>query len=161
MFVVDTLIGNFDRHNGNWGILVDRKTNESIIAPIFDCGSTLFPRITEANINLALTNEEEMNKRIFVFPVSAIKQNSVKINPYDFLMQTNNNDCINALKDINMQINTTNIDNIIQQTPILSDNHKAFLQKNIQCRKTLILEAAELKHKRIYAIQHKKKSRKR
>lgn len=25
MFVVDSLIGNFDRHNGNWGFLIDKN----------------------------------------------------------------------------------------------------------------------------------------
>lgn len=25
MFIADALLGNFDRHNGNWGILVDEK----------------------------------------------------------------------------------------------------------------------------------------
>ena len=25
MFIVDALLGNFDRHNGNWGLLIDEK----------------------------------------------------------------------------------------------------------------------------------------
>ena len=28
MFVVDALLGNFDRHNGNWGFLVDEATGQ-------------------------------------------------------------------------------------------------------------------------------------
>ena len=28
VFVIDALLGNFDRHNGNWGFLVNRYTNE-------------------------------------------------------------------------------------------------------------------------------------
>ena len=37
MFVVDALLGNFDRHNGNWGFLVDERTGQSELAPVFDC----------------------------------------------------------------------------------------------------------------------------
>ena len=36
MFVVDALLGNFDRHNGNWGFLVDERTGQSELAPVFD-----------------------------------------------------------------------------------------------------------------------------
>lgn len=45
MFVVDALLGNFDRHNGNWGFLVDPSDNwRASIAPVFDCGSCLLPQ---------------------------------------------------------------------------------------------------------------------
>ncbi|MCM1040635.1 MAG: HipA domain-containing protein [Ruminococcus sp.] len=39
MFVIDALLGNFDRHNGNWGFLFDDNTQKATIAPVFDCGS--------------------------------------------------------------------------------------------------------------------------
>ena len=28
MFIVDALIGNWDRHNGNWGFLYDARTDK-------------------------------------------------------------------------------------------------------------------------------------
>lgn len=37
MFIVDSFVGNFDRHNGNWGFLINKGTNKVEIAPIFDC----------------------------------------------------------------------------------------------------------------------------
>ena len=43
MFVFDAVICNTDRHFGNYGVLVDNKTNEiKDIAPIFDNGLSLF-----------------------------------------------------------------------------------------------------------------------
>ena len=39
-FVIDTWIGNFDRHGGNWGFIPKGNSNY-IISPIYDCGSTL------------------------------------------------------------------------------------------------------------------------
>ena len=36
MFVIDALIGNWDRHNGNWGFLYNQDTDDAYLAPIFD-----------------------------------------------------------------------------------------------------------------------------
>ncbi len=50
MIVFDSLICNTDRHYGNFGLLVDNKTNKPIrFAPIFDNGQSLFNRATEKN----------------------------------------------------------------------------------------------------------------
>ena len=40
MFIVDALIGNFDRHGGNWGFI--KKDNQYRIAPVYDNGSSLY-----------------------------------------------------------------------------------------------------------------------
>ena len=45
MFIVDALLGNFDRHNGNWGILVNEGKQTAEIAPVYDCGSCLYPQL--------------------------------------------------------------------------------------------------------------------
>ena len=37
MFIVDAFIGNWDRHNGNWGFLYDDSTDEMTLAPVYDC----------------------------------------------------------------------------------------------------------------------------
>lgn len=43
MLIFDALIFNTDRHGGNFGLLVDNKTNQPIaLAPIFDNGLSLF-----------------------------------------------------------------------------------------------------------------------
>ena len=39
MFIVDSLIGNTDRHNGNWVFLLNKKTEKIDFSPIYDCGS--------------------------------------------------------------------------------------------------------------------------
>ncbi len=43
MMIFDSLICNVDRHGGNYGLLVDNKTNKPIkFAPVFDNGLSLF-----------------------------------------------------------------------------------------------------------------------
>lgn len=51
MFVADALLGNFDRHNGNWGFLFDEAAGEASLAPIYDCGSCLLPQADERVMN--------------------------------------------------------------------------------------------------------------
>ena len=43
MLILDALIFNTDRHFGNFGFLVDNKTNQIVApAPLFDHGNSLF-----------------------------------------------------------------------------------------------------------------------
>ena len=51
MFIVDALIGNWDRHNGNWGFLYNTMTDELHLAPVYDCGSSLYPQADESIIS--------------------------------------------------------------------------------------------------------------
>ena len=50
MFIVDALIGNNDRNNGNWGVIVDNRTNETKIAPVFDNGASFNTKSSDENI---------------------------------------------------------------------------------------------------------------
>lgn len=43
MFIVDSLIGNTDRHNRNWGFLLNKNTGKTSFSPIYDCGSCFNP----------------------------------------------------------------------------------------------------------------------
>lgn len=85
MFIVDALIGNWDRHNGNWGSLYDPVTDEVQIAPVFDCGSCLFPQADETIMRAVLDDPAERELRIFERPQSAIRQNGQKLNYFDFI----------------------------------------------------------------------------
>ena len=51
MFIIDSLIGNTDRHNGNWGLLVNTRSNGAKFSPIYDCGSCLNPMIEDTQID--------------------------------------------------------------------------------------------------------------
>lgn len=65
MFIVDALLGNFDRHNGNWGILIDEQKQTAEIAPVYDCGSCLYPQLDEKQMETVLHNEDDINQRIY------------------------------------------------------------------------------------------------
>lgn len=151
MFIADAFVGNFDRHNGNWGFLVNEKTNSVKLAPIFDCGSCLFPRnTTQEGFREGLTNEEIINKRLYVYPNSTIKIDNNKINTYNFLSQTDNKDCLNSLVKITNKINLSTIKNIIEKTPYISDLNKEFLYVTLCDRKEKILQKSIQNNQNLY-----------
>ena len=142
MFIVDALIGNFDRHNGNWGFLINRSEGSIRLAPVYDCGSCLYPKLNEAGMKNILLSQEEMNERIYVFPTSAIKYKDKKINYFEFLNTTNNAACLNALRRIYPRIDMNQIDLIIERTPYISEIQREFYHTIIVQRKEKILEKA-------------------
>jgi len=144
MFIVDALLGNFDRHNGNWGFLVDRNNQKVEFSPIYDCGSCLYPALPEEIKNYLRENEEEINKRIYVFPNSAIKVENTKINYYDFINSLENDMCNEALERIVPKIKMEEIMNIIDNTTYISEIRKEFYKTIIDRRyKEILLPAYE------------------
>ena len=77
MFIVDSLIGNTDRHNGNWGLLVNARSSKAGFSPIYDCGSCLNPMLEDNQIERI--NEVEL-KNLAINCYSCIKENGKKIN---------------------------------------------------------------------------------
>lgn len=145
IFIVDSLIGNWDRHNGNWGFLYNTETDKMEIAPIYDCGSCLFPQADELIMQETLNNENERNLRIYQIPLSGIKINGSKINYHDFIFSLKNEDCNKALKRILPKIDLDKINTIIDNTPYINELQKSFYKTILYERKTKILDAASKK----------------
>lgn len=140
MFIVDALIGNWDRHNGNWGFLYNTQTDEMALAPVFDCGSSLFPQADEGIMREVLSDKNALNQRIFNQPLSAITQNGRKINYFDFISSLQNEDCNQALKRIAPRIDISKIDRIIDETPAISDLQRKFYRTILTERKGKIID---------------------
>lgn len=140
MFILDALIGNWDRHNGNWGFLYDTQTDEMRLAPVFDCGSSLFPQADEEKMRVILSDRNELNLRIFNQPLSSIMQNGRKINYFEFISSLQNEDCNQALKRIAPKIDLEKIFRIIGETPDLTELQRAFYKTVLSERKGKIID---------------------
>ena len=140
MFIVDALIGNWDRHNGNWGFLYNIRTDELTIAPVFDCGSSLYPQADDEIMQSVLNNPTERDSRIFSMPTSAIQQNGSRINYYSFISSLQYEDCNEALERITPRIDMRKINDLIENTPYISDLQKTFYKTMISERKEKILD---------------------
>lgn len=142
MFIVDALIGNWDRHNGNWGFLYNNSTDEVVLAPVFDCGSSLYPQADDELMTRILNNKNEFNHRIFDIPLSAITYNGKKINYFNFLSEGKFEDCNTALKRILSRIDMKKIYEIIDDTPTVTDIQNEFYKTMLTARKERILDFA-------------------
>ena len=142
MYVVDALIGNWDRHNGNWGFLYNQETDEMKIAPIYDCGSALFPQIDDETIKKVLTSKSEMNARIYDMPTSAILVGGRRSNYYSLITSLMYKGCNEAILRIVPRINLEDINQLIDGVDQLTDLQKQFLKKILKLRKEFILDFA-------------------
>ncbi len=142
MFVVDAFIGNFDRHNGNWGFLINEQTKDIKIAPVYDCGSCLFSEMDVGLMQKVMGDIEELKYRMYVIPKSALMQDGKKIGYYDFLTSTDDGNVKKSLMEINSRIDLNAIFAIIDDIDLIDDTQKAFYRYILKKRKELILEKA-------------------
>lgn len=140
MFIIDALIGNWDRHNGNWGFLYDLETDRVSLAPVYDCGSCLFPQADEEMMRSALENSSEMDSRVFDRPLSGIKENGQKINYFRFISSLKDPSCCEAVKRIVPSIDMDRIHDLIYETPMLSEVQRLFYYSVLKERKERILD---------------------
>lgn len=140
MFIVDALIGNWDRHNGNWGFLYDTATDKMELAPVYDCGSCLYPQADEKIMKLVLEDENERNLRIFEMPTSAIMLNGKRVKYFDFISSLQNEDCNAALKRIAPRVDLVKINALVDETPALTDLQRQFYKTMLAERKRKLLD---------------------
>lgn len=140
MFIVDALIGNWDRHNGNWGFLYNANTDEVSLAPVFDCGSSLYPQADESIMQEVLNDKNELNHRVFDIPLSAITYKGKKINYFKFISAAEFAECNEALKRIISRIDMEKIFKIVDSTPSITELQKDFYKVMLAERKEHILD---------------------
>ncbi len=87
-----------------------------------------------------MEQEEEIDKRIFVYPTSAIEENSKKVSYFSFISSLKNGDCNAALKRIHARIDLGCIDSLIEETPFLEPIQKEFYKVMVRERKKKILD---------------------
>ena len=140
MFIADSFVGNFDRHNGNWGFLINENLKKIEIAPIYDCASCLYPQLTDEMIKGIINNDEEMEARVYIFPTSSLKINDKKINYFEYISSLKNEDCNKALLKLFPKIDLKKINTIIDETPSISNIRKEFYKKILKLRYEIILK---------------------
>ena len=138
MFIVDALIGNFDRHGGNWGFI--KRDNKYRIAPVYDNGSSLYPKLnTDEKIAEVLASQEEIDKRIYQFPTSHIKVKNKKSSYFEVISSLQFEACNDALKRIVPRIDLERINRIIDEIEGISELRKQFYKTMLQQRYEKIL----------------------
>lgn len=144
MCYFDALIDNFDRHWGNWGLIGTEKNYR--ICPLFDNGSSIFPRRDIKQLPYIISNIEELLKRVYDFPTSQIRNNhNNKKMTYFELIQTLREKFGNSLLiDFCNRFDTIDISNIIYDDKLLNyyleDIEKEFIVTILNLRFDFLLK---------------------
>lgn len=147
MFVVDALIGNFDRHTGNFGIISNEIQHTNRLAPVYDCGSSLYPAPTEQQVSAILSSNNALLERVYEFPASTYRNPQGKKYYYHELLSSNVfSDCTDALYRLKPRIDAAfpAIHTLVSEldSSIVSDNRKTFYHTMLDLRKERILDFA-------------------
>lgn len=119
MFVVDALIGNTDRHNGNWAIL--QLMDGARISPVYDCGSSLCPLLDDKFLS------EEQGAREALKANSALSDsNGKRIRYFDYFKGDLKPQIQEALKRVIPKINLNEILKMINSAEYVSRARKDF-----------------------------------
>lgn len=157
MFIADALIGNTDRHSNNWGYIFNEETNIRRMSPIYDCGASLYPILSENEKNKYLNDPSEFNRISKNDPVSVFKFNNARMNYYNTLVNNRkynyefSNDIAEAIKRIAPKYNREIVHEIIREIPYISNIEKEFYTQLLDNRNSLIIQKAlknELKYQK-------------
>ncbi|MCB7084186.1 HipA domain-containing protein [Gordonibacter urolithinfaciens] len=141
MFVVDALVGNFDRHGSNWGFI--KQGGAYSLAPVFDNGSCLFPSLVdEDEMAHIMDSEDETAKRVYRFPTSQIRLRGRKSSYYDVIASLEFDECNRALQSVLGRVDRSSIHRLIASVPGISDRRRDFYNHIIEARLELILETS-------------------
>lgn len=138
IFIVDALLGNFDRHGANWGFV--KRDGRYSLAPVFDNGSCLFPNMTdEDEMKFVMASKEETEKRVFEFPTSQVKLKGKKSSYYQVISSVEFEQCNRALLAVMERIDFDAVIRFIRSIDCISETHRAFYEHMLVARYRLIL----------------------
>lgn len=135
MFLIDALIGNTDRHNGNWGFILNKETGRINFSPIYDCGSCLNPMIEDEKIEVI--DKTEL-KNLAINTYSCLKENGKKINYMSYINDMISSECNEAIIRIFNNIKIDEINAFIDEIECISKARKDFYKVLINKRFEII-----------------------
>lgn len=143
---LDSLIGNFDRHAGNWGYLVDWNNRTALsVAPIYDCGSAFYPRLGEPEMERLTRLPDELRARMHTFPNVRLLIDGIRPHYDDFLLSSYGAPARKVLLYLTDRIDVGAIDSLIESCPTLSPIKVEFFKSFIKTRlDSIILPAYSL-----------------
>ena len=125
MFVVDALIGNNDRNNGNWGVLVNNITNETTVCPVFDNGAAFNTKSSDEQIQKIMNDNNRFESSVYKSRMCIFVENDKQLNPFKYIESLKNKDCDEALM---------RIPNEVDGIQVISDIRKEFYCKCVEYR---------------------------
>lgn len=147
MFVIDAFIGNMDRNNGNWGIIA-RYDGSIELAPVYDNGGCFNNKWDDEKMQRYMEDSSLLEAQAYKGIICIFTKDDKHINPFHYLANTNNADCLAAIKRIvpKLKKNMPAIYYLLDNTSVLSDTQREFYRLLIDKRLNLALKPIYDKH---------------
>lgn len=142
-FAADALIGNFDRHAGNWGYILRRSEDRLVaLAPVYDCGSSLYPQLSESAMAELVRDRTALESRVRTFPTAALRMGKRRVPYHEFLTSPQGAEARTALLDLYQRLDLDAVRQLIWETPLASDLRREFYATLVTVREETILRPA-------------------
>lgn len=140
MFIIDALIGNTDRNNSNWGIIL-RKDGSKEIAPVYDNGNCLNSKWDDEKMRIVMNDADKMEAEAYKARRCIFELHGKRVNPYHIIESREYPECLEAVHRLTTQIgnNMDKIQAMIKEIPILSEIQKRFFTSMIEYRYEKVL----------------------
>ncbi|MBD5506392.1 MAG: CtkA family protein [Lachnospiraceae bacterium] len=140
MFIMDALIGNTDRNNSNWGIILKRDGSKEI-APVYDNGNCLNSKWDDEKMRIVMNDADKMEAEAYKARRCIFELHGKRINPYYVIQSGEYPECLEAVYRLTPQIgNSMNrIQAMIREIPILSEVQKKFFTSIVEYRYEKVL----------------------
>ena len=149
LFIIDSVIGNFDRHTGNWGYIAEIEpvskfpTKFISNAPVYDCGSSFSPRLSEEGMQEIYSSTPLLLERALTKPrARLIVGERGTVNFFDHLMSDEGLPARQALLRLSSSISDMKIGELAFNVPGASLNRSRFYAASIYTRCLFILQPA-------------------
>ena len=138
VFVIDTLIGNPDRHFDNWGFI--EKDGKLEFSPVYDCGSALAALVGDENMAYMLTAPSDF--KTMEFNITSVYYMDGKRVFYHEIYKNPPKDLTEAIKRTVPKIDMEKVHAIVDSTPCITDTRKEYLKQALSMRYGQILAPA-------------------
>lgn len=135
MFVIDALIGNTDRNNSNWGIIL-KQDGLKTIAPVYDNGNCLNNKWDDEKMQSVMNDSNKVEAEAYKARRCIFELQGKRINPYYLMESMEYRECTEAVCRLTPRIgdNMDKIRTMINEIPILSEIQKKFFILMIEYR---------------------------
>ena len=135
MFVMDVLIGNTDRNNSNWGIIL-RKDGLKEIAPVYDNGNCLNNKWDDEKMQIVMNDTDKMEAEAYKARRCIFELHGKRVNPYHIMESMEYQECSEAIRRLTPKIGSSmnKIQEMIKEIPVISEIQKQFFTSIIEYR---------------------------
>lgn len=135
MFVMDALIGNTDRNNSNWGIIL-RKDGLKEIAPVYDNGNCLNNKWDDEKMQIVMNDTDKMEAEAYKARRCIFELHGKRVKPYHIMESMEYQECSEAIRRLTPKIGSSmnKIQEMIKEIPIISEIQKQFFTSIIEYR---------------------------